>query len=87
MDNTGASLTAFLAVFNTGVDIVSRVTEIHAILDSHVRCVCVTGRRKSACRDIVPNLYQSEGNLSQNSGEDERVASNRGPTCRKSPLL
>ena len=48
MGNTETLLTAFLAVFNTGVDIVSRVAETHAILDGHVRCVCITGRRERA---------------------------------------
>lgn len=60
MDNTETLLTALLAVFNTSVDIVSRVAVVHAILDSHIRCVSITGRCESARRDIVPNLYQSE---------------------------
>jgi hypothetical protein len=60
-----APLTAFLAVFNTGVDIAFPVTEIHAILDSHVRRVCITGGRESACPDIVTILYQSEAKLSR----------------------
>ena len=60
-----APLTAFLGVFNTGVDIAFPVTEIHAILDSHVLCVCISGRRESACPDIVPNSYQSEAKLSR----------------------
>jgi hypothetical protein len=48
MDNTETLLTALLAVFNTSVDIVSRIAVIHAILDRHVRCVCITGRRERA---------------------------------------
>ena len=57
MGDTEAPLTAFLAVFNTGIDIVLIVAVIHATLDSHVCCVSIIGRRESACRDIVPNLY------------------------------
>ena len=49
-------LTALLAVFDTGVDEVLRVTEVHAILDSHVICVRIAGRCERACCDIVPNL-------------------------------
>ena len=65
MGDIEGPLTAFLAVFNTGVDIVLIVAEIHAILDSHVRCGCIKGGRESARIDIVPNLYQSEAMLSR----------------------
>ena len=50
-------LTAFLAIFDTGIDKVL-VAEVHAVLDSHVRRVRIAGRCESACRDIVPNLIQ-----------------------------
>jgi hypothetical protein len=49
--------TAFLAMFDTGIDKVL-AAEIHAILDSHVRRVPIAGRCERACGDIVPNLIR-----------------------------
>ena len=73
MGDTDAPLTAFLAVFNTGIDIVLIVAVIHAILDSHVRCGCIKRRRESACRDSVPNQNKSEVKLSHKSREKTNV--------------
>ena len=58
MNKTETRLTAFLAIFDTGIDKVLLVAEVHAILDSHVRRVRIAGRCERACRDIVPNLIQ-----------------------------
>ena len=49
--------TAFLAMFDTGIDKVL-AAEIHAILDSHVRRVPIAGRCERACGDIVPDLIR-----------------------------
>ena len=49
-----------MAIFDTCIDKVLRVTEINAILDSHVPCVRIADSRECACCDIVPNLQQSQ---------------------------
>ncbi len=59
-DNTETRLTAFLRKFNTGVDKVLAVTEIYAVLNSHILRVGKAGRYERACCDIVPDLCQSK---------------------------
>jgi hypothetical protein len=57
MNKTETRLTAFLAIFDTSIDIVL-AAEVHAVLDSHVRRVPIAGRCERACRNIVPNSIQ-----------------------------
>ena len=57
MNKTETRLTAFLAIFDTGIDKVL-AAEVHATLNSHVRRVPIAGRCERACRDIVPNLIR-----------------------------
>jgi hypothetical protein len=54
--NVETPLTALLAKFDTGIDKVLRVAEVHAILDSHVFCVRIADRFESAFCGVVPNL-------------------------------
>ncbi len=56
MNNVETPLTALLAKLDTSIYEILRVTEVHAILDSHIICVRVTERCECACCDIVPNL-------------------------------
>jgi hypothetical protein len=56
MGNAKTPLTTLLAKFDTGIDKVLRVAEVHAILDSHVLCVRIADSCESARCDIVPNL-------------------------------
>jgi hypothetical protein len=54
--NVETSLTTLLTIFDTGIDKLLRVAEIHAVFNSHVCCVRVAGGCECACCDIVPNL-------------------------------
>lgn len=58
-DNAETRLTAFLRKFNTGVDKVLFVTEIYAVLNSHILLVRKAGRYERARCDIVPDWGQS----------------------------
>ena len=62
VDNIESRLTAFLGIFNTGIDILLPVAEIYAVLDSHVLRVRVGGRCERARRGTVPNLCQTSEN-------------------------
>ena len=85
VDNIETRLTAFLGIFNTGIDILLPVAEIYAVLDSHGLRVRIGGRCERARRGTVPNLCQKSENrlFFQSSSEDQRVASDCGPTRRK----
>jgi hypothetical protein len=54
VDNIESRLTAFLGIFNTGIDILLPVAEIYAVLDSHVLRVCIARGCECARPDIVP---------------------------------
>jgi hypothetical protein len=56
MDSVETPLTALLGIFDTSIAKLLPVAEVHAILDSHVLSVRISGRCESACCGIVPNL-------------------------------
>jgi hypothetical protein len=60
VDNIESRLTAFLGIFNTGIDILLPVAEIYAVLDGHVLRVCIARGCERARSDIVPGWYQRQ---------------------------
>ena len=50
-------LTTLLTILNTGIYKVSLIAVTDTILNSHITCVRVRGRRERARCDIVPRVY------------------------------
>jgi hypothetical protein len=49
-------LTALLAIFDTSVEEIPGVAEVHAIPDSHIIRVCIADRCECARSDSIPSL-------------------------------
>ncbi len=56
MDDIQTPLTALLAIFDTGIDEVPSVAEIHASLDIHVRRIYIADRGECACSDPISSF-------------------------------